>query len=362
MARLAPPRRAARRPLVDRPRLDAGLRARRRRRAERRHVRPVEPRHARDLAHDGGRQRHHQRDDQLRRAPGVLARPPRRRRRPARCLVAVAALDLLHAGADRRRRGRLAARHDARRPPRRALHGAARAARHARLEHRDRLVRHRPLPAVLPHQGAPDRRRERRQRSAAAPAAGADRAALPVQHPGQRGLADGGRPGAREIDARGVRRVPARVAVGARPGAAHARRRDRPDRRLHADHQDQDGRPTGVRHRGAGGAARPGPAAADAAAAGRERDRPRPRAADRRRARARRRAQRRRDRSSSPSTTTAPGSPNRRAPPTRRAGSGTALANIRRRLEQTYGSSASLDIGAAEPHGVRARLSLPVAS
>ena len=51
------------------------------------------------------------------------------------------------------------------------------------------LVRHRPLPAVLPHQGPPDRRRERRQRSAAAPAAGADRAALPVQHAGQRGLA-----------------------------------------------------------------------------------------------------------------------------------------------------------------------------
>ena len=46
----------------------------------------------------------------------------------------------------------------------------------------------------------------------------------------------------------------------------------------------------------------------------------------------------------------------------RRAGSGTALANIRRRLEQAYGSSASLDIGAAEPRGVRARLSLPVAS
>jgi len=46
----------------------------------------------------------------------------------------------------------------------------------------------------------------------------------------------------------------------------------------------------------------------------------------------------------------------------RRPGSGTALANIRRRLEQTYGSSASLDIGAGEPRGVRARLSLPVAS
>jgi len=45
-----------------------------------------------------------------------------------------------------------------------------------------------------------------------------------------------------------------------------------------------------------------------------------------------------------------------------RAGSGTALANIRRRLEQTYGSSASLDIGAGDPRGVRARLSLPVAS
>ncbi len=42
-------------------------------------------------------------------------------------------------------------------------------------------------------------------------------------------------------------------------------------------------------------------------------------------------------------------------------GSGTALANIRRRLEQAYGSSASLDIRAAEPRGVCAQLSLPVA-
>ncbi len=49
-------------------------------------------------------------------------------------------------------------------------------------------------------------------------------------------------------------------------------------------------------------------------------------------------------------------------PATRRAGSGTALANIRRRLEQTYGTSASLDIRAAEPRGVCARLSLPLAS
>jgi len=47
---------------------------------------------------------------------------------------------------------------------------------------------------------------------------------------------------------------------------------------------------------------------------------------------------------------------------TRRAGSGTALDNIRRRLEQTYGSGASLDIRAGEPRGVCARLSLPVAS
>jgi LytS/YehU family sensor histidine kinase len=45
----------------------------------------------------------------------------------------------------------------------------------------------------------------------------------------------------------------------------------------------------------------------------------------------------------------------------RRAGSGTALANIRRRLEQAYGSSASLDIRAGAPRGVRACLSLPVA-
>jgi len=46
----------------------------------------------------------------------------------------------------------------------------------------------------------------------------------------------------------------------------------------------------------------------------------------------------------------------------RRAGSGTALANIRSRLEQAYGTSACLDIGTAEPRGVRARLSLPLAS
>ncbi|MEO8310783.1 MAG: histidine kinase [Caldimonas sp.] len=45
----------------------------------------------------------------------------------------------------------------------------------------------------------------------------------------------------------------------------------------------------------------------------------------------------------------------------RRPGSGTALANIRRRLEQAYGSNASLDIRAAQPRGVCAQLSLPVA-
>ena len=43
-------------------------------------------------------------------------------------------------------------------------------------------------------------------------------------------------------------------------------------------------------------------------------------------------------------------------------GAGTALANIRQRLAQTYGSSASLELEAATPHGVRACLSLPIAS
>ncbi len=47
------------------------------------------------------------------------------------------------------------------------------------------------------------------------------------------------------------------------------------------------------------------------------------------------------------------------APTARRAGSGTALANIRGRLAQAYGSSAWLDIRAGEPRGVRACLSLP---
>ena len=51
-----------------------------------------------------------------------------------------------------------------------------------------------------------------------------------------------------------------------------------------------------------------------------------------------------------------------RAPGGRARGSGTALANIRRRLEQTYGTDASLEIGAGEPCGVRARVSLPLAT
>jgi hypothetical protein len=47
--------------------------------------------------------------------------------------------------------------------------------------------------------------------------------------------------------------------------------------------------------------------------------------------------------------------------PARRSGAGTALANIRKRLEQTYGSDASLEIRAGAPRGVHASLSLPVA-
>ncbi len=46
----------------------------------------------------------------------------------------------------------------------------------------------------------------------------------------------------------------------------------------------------------------------------------------------------------------------------RSAGAGTALANIRQRLVQTYGSGASLELAATAPRGVRACLSLPVAS
>jgi signal transduction histidine kinase len=45
-----------------------------------------------------------------------------------------------------------------------------------------------------------------------------------------------------------------------------------------------------------------------------------------------------------------------------RGGAGTALTNIRQRLVQTYGSGASLVVEAARPHGVRACLSLPIAS
>ena len=43
-------------------------------------------------------------------------------------------------------------------------------------------------------------------------------------------------------------------------------------------------------------------------------------------------------------------------------GTGTALANIRERLRQAYGSEASLRLDPAAPHGVRACLSLPAGS
>jgi signal transduction histidine kinase len=42
-------------------------------------------------------------------------------------------------------------------------------------------------------------------------------------------------------------------------------------------------------------------------------------------------------------------------------GSGSALANIRERLTEVYGGTASLQLDGAAPHGVRARLTLPLA-
>jgi len=48
------------------------------------------------------------------------------------------------------------------------------------------------------------------------------------------------------------------------------------------------------------------------------------------------------------------------SPRTTRGGTGTALANIRHRLLQTYGSSASLRVEAAPTRGVRASLNLPL--
>lgn len=50
------------------------------------------------------------------------------------------------------------------------------------------------------------------------------------------------------------------------------------------------------------------------------------------------------------------------ARPVETLGAGTALANIRLRLGQAYGSDASLRIEPARPHGVRARLLLPVSA
>jgi signal transduction histidine kinase len=47
------------------------------------------------------------------------------------------------------------------------------------------------------------------------------------------------------------------------------------------------------------------------------------------------------------------------AAPTQSAGSGTALANIRERLQQLYGAAAALRLDAVAPHGVRARLAVP---
>ena len=49
-------------------------------------------------------------------------------------------------------------------------------------------------------------------------------------------------------------------------------------------------------------------------------------------------------------------------PGERARGSGTALANIRERLRQTYGSAAALRLDGVTPHGVRASLSLPATS
>ena len=47
------------------------------------------------------------------------------------------------------------------------------------------------------------------------------------------------------------------------------------------------------------------------------------------------------------------------AGPTRRGGSGTALANIRERLRQSYGAAAALELDRLVPQGVRASLTLP---
>jgi len=41
------------------------------------------------------------------------------------------------------------------------------------------------------------------------------------------------------------------------------------------------------------------------------------------------------------------------------AGSGTALVNIRERLQQAYGGAAALRLDAVAPHGTRARLAVP---
>ena len=49
-------------------------------------------------------------------------------------------------------------------------------------------------------------------------------------------------------------------------------------------------------------------------------------------------------------------------PGERARGSGTALANIRERLRQTYGNAAALRLDGVTPHGVRASLSLPATS
>lgn len=50
------------------------------------------------------------------------------------------------------------------------------------------------------------------------------------------------------------------------------------------------------------------------------------------------------------------------ASPKARRGTGTALANIRERLRQTYGSAAALRLDTMAPHGVRACLSVPTAA
>ena len=192
-------------------------------------------------------------------------------------------------------------------------------------------------------------------RGAAAGSAGADRAALPLQHAGDRAApvphhAAGGGGHARQPDA-----LPQRRAAADARGDLDARARGRPRRGLPRRAEAAHGPAPELRHRRPACAARGAPAADDAADPGRERHQARPLAAARGRASS----------ASAPPRSRAHcacGSPTPAGGFVRSSGGGTGLANLRARLSALRGGPGRLDLALNEPRGITATITLPHAA